>query len=89
MTNEEKTENIISKYETKYNDTSDLLWTDIEDVAMEMALWKDEQFKQQTEKLKEFENWLYNMQSEYKYERMYEELVGLNAVIQKFEELGL
>ena len=43
MTNEEKTENIISKYETKYNDTSDLLWTDIKDAVLEMAQWKDEQ----------------------------------------------
>jgi hypothetical protein len=57
--------------------------------AEEMALWKDEQFNQQNEKLKEFENWLYNRQSEYKHEGMYEELVGLNDVIKKFEELGL
>ena len=57
--------------------------------SLKMAEWKDEQFKRQKQKLKEFETWLYNKQSDFKYEGMREELVGLNAVIQKFEELGL
>lgn len=51
--------------------------------AIQMAEWKDEQLKQQKQKLKEFENWLYNKQADW------EELVGLYAAIQKFEELGL
>ncbi len=86
MTNEEKAREISDSY---YMPDTGFNRDDLYDLAMEMADWKDEQFKQQTEKLKEFENWLYNMQSEYEYERMYEELVGLNAVIEKFEELGL
>ena len=85
MTNEEKAKDIAADFdicEWKPEEVAEI-------AAEEMALWKDEQFNQQTEKLREFEKWLYNKQSEYKYERMYEELVGLNAVIKKFEELGL
>ena len=85
MTNEEKAKEIATSFDIctwKPEEVAEV-------AAEEMAYWKDEQFKQQTEKLKEFENWLYNRQSEYQYERMYEELVGLNDVIEKFEELGL
>lgn len=85
MTNEEKAKEIAADFdicEWKPEEAAEV-------AAEEMAYWKDEQFNQQTRKLKEFENWLYNRQSEYQYERMYEELVGLNDVIEKFEELGL
>ena len=86
MTNEEKAKEISNDM---YMPDTGFNREDLYDVAIEMAYWKDQQFNQQTEKLREFENCLYNRQSEYIYERMYEELVGLNDVIQKFEELGL
>ena len=41
------------------------------------------------DKLKEYKKWLYNIQADYEYEGMREELVGLNAAIRKLEELGL
>ena len=43
-TNEEKARKLVEQYETRYNDTRDLLWTDLEDIAIQMAQWKDEQY---------------------------------------------
>ena len=43
-TNEEKARKLVEQYETKYNDTRDLLWTDLEDIAIQMAEWKDKQY---------------------------------------------
>ena len=94
MTNEEKVREIIncgdwceSINKCDYKNTGVNCYA--YGIAMRMAEWKDEQLKQQKEKLKEFENWLYHKQSDFKYEGMCEELVGLNAAIQKFEELGI
>ena len=46
MTNEKKAREIVEQYETRYNDTRDLLWTDLEDIAMKAMSWKDEERKE-------------------------------------------
>lgn len=55
--NEEKALELALYYEVRYSDTKDLLWTDLKDIAMEMAKFKDEQFsierKQLIEKRKQ------------------------------------
>lgn len=44
MTNEEKATKLVEQYETRYNDTRDLLWTELYDIAIQMAEWKDKQY---------------------------------------------
>lgn len=41
------------------------------------------------EKIKMFDDWLYNRKADYEYDGMTEEIVGLNDAIGKWEELGL
>lgn len=43
MRNEQKAIKIVEQYETRYNDTRDLLWTDLEDIAMQAMQWKEQQ----------------------------------------------
>lgn len=46
MTNEEKAKEIVEQYEVRYNDTRDLLWTDLEDIALQTMQWKDKKFQE-------------------------------------------
>ena len=41
------------------------------------------------DKVKEFKKWLYKKQSDWEWDGMVEELVGLNEAIRKMEELEL
>lgn len=44
MINEEKAKEIVEQYETKYDTCDlDLLWLDLQDVALQAMEWKDEQ----------------------------------------------
>ena len=43
MRNEQKAIKIVEQYETRYNDTCDLLWSDLEDIAMQAMQWKEQQ----------------------------------------------
>lgn len=43
MRNEQKAIKIVEQYETRYNDTRDLLWTDLEDIAVQAMQWKEQQ----------------------------------------------
>lgn len=43
MTNEEKAEKIVAKYEEEYNDPCNSLFDDFENIAIEMAEWKEQQ----------------------------------------------
>ena len=44
--NELKARKIIEQYETRYNDTRDLLWEDLEDIALQAMECKDEERKE-------------------------------------------
>lgn len=64
MTNEEKAEEIAEQYEMSYNNTCDLLWIDLEDIAMQAMKWKDEQHAREKQKLiNEACDWLFKNDS--------------------------
>lgn len=44
MTNKKKANEIVNTYKSYYKDIEYLMWYDLEDIAMEMAIWKDKQF---------------------------------------------
>lgn len=45
VSNEEKAREIVEQFETRYN-TCDLLWQDLEDVALQAMKWKDKERKE-------------------------------------------
>lgn len=49
MTNKEKAVKLVEHYKTRYDNTCYLLWTDLEDIAVQMAEWKDEQWKEKAQ----------------------------------------
>lgn len=43
ISNTEKARKIVEHYETRYNDTRDLQWYDLEDIALQAMQFKDEE----------------------------------------------
>lgn len=44
ISNEQKAKKIIEQYKTRYNDTRDLLWEDLEDIALQAMKLKDKEW---------------------------------------------
>lgn len=47
ISNEEKAKEIAEQYEMSYNNTCDLLWLDLGNVALQAMEWKDERHAQE------------------------------------------
>ena len=61
ISNEEKASEIIEQYKTRYNDTRDLLWKDLEDIALQAMELKDKQHTKEKQLwIDKLEDWLAN-----------------------------